>query len=1617
MEINLIKEIKSKLFRKLHNSHGFKGNLMLQELLDKEINSPFFLYELQAIIEEKNFSASAVLCLSLPLLKKLSPVEPEDWLYYLYNYALSKNFKDAVSIDLKPELNLSCEVFFKIFKVMCEYEKLIGNMNIWQTKYPLYLLSEEEINNLERKDEYSRFLRGFQKDYVYEMMKLNGELFNYNTLDHVCGVHFLAMFLARQLLEIKIPIDLGRVSGAAAGHDIGKYGCKGAELRRVPHLHYYYTDEWFKKHNINYIRNIAVNHSVWDLELENLSLEALILIYCDFRVKNAPNSNGNGAEMHIYTLKDSFDVILEKLENVDAQKENRYRRVYEKLKDFEDFLHSINICTDPHCTTKNTKKLQSPAYALLSGPQITSSMKNLTINHNINLMYLLRDEYSLNAILEQGRSETNWENLRQYIRVLDEYSTYFTQNQKLQTLDFLFELLTHEEDDIRRHCSTLIGRLIAVFDQTYGKELPKDVRIHEPVNTSYTLFAQYLNAMLYPSNKLIPVHKRWIGFNAKTMVASLFENISKANLKAYRDIVTNFYSIDNVGTFETQLYLLDTVKFISYEGFDSSALPLINFILMEVKKRNTEIRISALEALAEVIPKLPPEANCIDLIKTSLAKTTAKSKLPSENYLLKNIFKVLNMEDQELIYENYYIEDFNNVPDIFLSNLKSATSWILKKHQVDILLEYTLNTAPNTGLHTCIHFCNMLKVSEFETVRNKSGYSILKIMPILNASERNEVAIELLRGLEMDGQKFTEYIPPFLGRILLWLEPNELDEILDDLRAKIKNSRENVKILILKTIGVTISNYFLYENRFKEGRETYETRLKIMLSILLNGVGNYNSMVKEAAIITLGKDILGSKVLSLEEKLNIFKLTAKKLLTLISDDEKNRLLLLTNAATLNHIYRFISNYKFYCGEIEIDVPKKVAFFPGTFDPFSLGHKYIAKIIRDLGYEVYLAVDEFSWSKKTLPNLLRRILINLSICDEFNIYLYPESQQVNIGNPKDLQKMRESFNGIEVYFVSGSDVLLNASCYKSTEEENSIHTFPHIIFERGNTKKLQEAKALISGKVEVFTLPPNYSLISSSQIRSYIDKNRDISALVDPLVSQYIMENGFYQREPLDKLFTGAINFDFKFFEFISDELIALIKSHINVKEVDLLISSLSKKEAPKMVLIQDTATKDIIALSGMHWVRNNNLFHEVKDEAISSSLRQFSLGRIMLLDGIYINPKYKHNDMEQIILTETLAFAISKDYEYALFKPLCEELSNQALVETMTATGFKEIQTTSSFPVLMVNMTRPCILNLDIENIIKEPFRNNPKVKSVINTGRKRLQKAFMSLYPKDLLLCFNSQVLHQRMIKNICSENKVPTEILEPKAYGEAMCVPYGDILDRYVVPNTVTKSLHTEKYYNGEMSSFFIGQSPYYLTLRDQIKMIKSFNRPIFLVDNILHKGYRMKALDPLLNKEGVKVKKILCGILSGRGKDLMDMQNREVTSVYFIPRLRLWFNENAMYPFLGGDAIWRGDFPKRNLIPSINALLPYTYPVFIKDVTNHEVYNLSKICLENSIEILKVLEMEYHNLTNRTLTLHSLGEVITTPRSPDIGRGIEYDLSSRPSALVEKDLELLSRLANIL
>ncbi len=922
-----------------------------------------------------------------------------------------------------------------------------------------------------------------------------------------------------------------------------------------------------------------------------------------------------------------------------------------------------------------------------------------------------------------------------------------------------------------------------------------------------------------------------------------------------------------------------------------------------------------------------------------------------------------------------------------------------------------------------------MKVSGIEDVRNLAGQTLVNLMPCLSFEQRNDIAIELLRALEMEDYQFTKYIPYYLGQLILYLPPNELEELIDDLIEKIKQSDPKSSSLLLRTIGIAIANYPMYRERFSEKEKSYENRLCKMIGILLNGFVHYNLKVKQAAFRVIGREIFGSKHLSLEEKNHIFQLIAKKILTLLTPVNKEGLMFLISCTGLNYMYKFISDYNFFKGSINLKAPTRIAFFPGAFDPFSLSHKKIIKAIEALGFEIYLAVDEFSWSKRTQPHLFRKNIINISIADELNVYLFPGDLPINIANPDNLKILRENFPFSEVYIVVGTDVILNASAYQKNKRENSIHTFPHIVFDRITShtadekeKTIQEAIKEIRGKIIKLNLTPHYDEISSSQIRNNIDENRDISKLIDPLAQKYIYENSLYQREPQYKSIIQTISIDVQIVGDITpgliQELCQKIFSQYNQNEVSKKLVEFAHKLNPRILLLRDVDHNGmILGFSAFHWVRSSILFQEFSNNLISEYIRENAVGRTIVIDGIFTISKVENRseleNLEQVILSETLSFCIEKDYNYAVFRNILNTYPLDSLNENLKLMGFYELPfSDKDNPVSVVDMSKPCIVNLDTETIIKEPFDQNLNIKKSVIISRKKLLKSLTTFYPGNIVLPFNINIINQNIVKKICKINDVPTIPLTPRVLGKSMCVPFGKILHKLVVPNTVTKSLHTEKIFNSDIKSFEIDAFPNYMNLENQVKTIRSFDMPVILIDDYLHKGYRIRTLEPLFKKYDIKIKKMIVGALSGSGKEIATMLNRDVECAYFIPNLRLWFNESELYPFIGGDALRRKIRSQGNLVRSINLILPYTFPSFIKNISGKTIYNFSEVCIENALTILEALEDEYQSIQQRKLTLGHLGEVIIYPRYPDQGEDMNYSLNLSSSHYLKNDLELLRR-----
>ena len=1550
------------------------GNALL-----RAIETEGYMQRFTGLFSGARLRCADVLALCRPELETLCPGEPsEGWLAYAYDYARRLLYPEKTGAEpFAPGAVFLLSVLQVLFAAEAE---LLPHDPAWTFDF----LTDDELAGSPCAPSYQRFLRLWRREFVYELMRLGLEVTPYRTLEHIAGVHHIAVTAARALRKSGVAVDVALVSGAAAGHDLGKFGCRPGE--RVPYLHYFYTDQWFRRRRMTDIGHVAANHSVWDLEPDYLSVEALLLIYADFRVKQLHDAQGREIT-RISTLAEAFQVILDKLDDVDGEKQKRYTRVYARLEDFEQYMVSRGV--DVTMSGGDTPPLPEKHTSLMTDDEALRALTLRCVGHNMELMHRLTDQRSFARLLEEARGETDWRRLRAYLAVMESYSLYLHIPQKVQTLTFLYELLMHREGDIRRQAAALLGEIIAGFHAGYAKERPADIRPDPRAITDVDQWRLYLNKILYPDHKLMPQHRRWIGYTLKFAVGSLLSHCPGREERFLAPVFAYYRRPEDLDDY-TAFQLLDTAAALPDTAYTASrARQMTDFAAALSLRKDLTIRMAAVLLLDRLARLYTEDGRALEAVTA-----VPDGDSGTLRYLKQD---VLSQGAPLLLPEDV-------VSEIFLDNLKTATPWITKQGNLRLLTDFA-RSGKSPALHIATHLSNLIKVSDRVTVRHSAGNALLALAPRLTADQRNEVAVELCRGLELGQQEFTKYIPDYLGRFALWLPPAELDEVLDDLRVNLSSSDSRVTASVLDTVGVIYEAYDAYRSRFPETDDAYRRRRERLLGLLMRGLSGIDGATRQEALFVLGRRVFGSGELGRHEKRRAFMLTQRKLLSAQDEFPGEGLTFYYRAAMLGKLYRFITEERLFHKGFDFGAPRPVAFFPGTFDPFTLSHKGIVRAIRDQGFEVLLAIDEFSWSKKTQPYRLRRRIAAMAVADVFHVSIFPEDFPVNIANPENLHELRAAFPGRSVSIVVGSDVVLHASSYKKSVTPDSIHTFDHVVFRRTEPDAEPADYSCITGKVLELTLPPQLEEISSTRIREAVDANRDISNLIDPTVQEFIYRRGLYLREPQDKPVLRTE--DLSFLPASPETAEKFLRTMLSVPTAAALRTQIESRGDDVMVCRDTDGT--ILGAASYACLDSARLFARLGDPALSGLVRQNAGGRTLLISGLFVPRGERQSDLCQLLITEVLTLALSREFTYALYLPLEGAVSGYGR-QLLTLQGF--VPAGDSTDALAVDMRCPIVLSRNVDTAVKAPFSSSPRVLAAIAAAHRRLQAALTKLQPGSLVLSLSAGVIYHRLLQRITGRNGVPAEPTTPRVLGPDICVPYGKILRGVAVPNTVTKTLRTDKVYEPDLSTYSIEAYPDYSPLPDQVRTIHAFARPVILVDDMLHDGKRIRRLAPLLAETNTPVDQVLVGYLTGMGRDLMEQLGYDVDAIYYLPNLRLRFVESTLYPFIGGDTVRRSEALPGGLQPAVNRILPYAAPEYT-GMDDETAWELSLCCLENARDILLALETEFRSLYARNLTLSRLGEAVILPLCPDKGGCMTYDLSRAASTYLEGDIELLKRM----
>ena len=1497
-------------------------------------------------------------------LEETEKVPEKGWLNELYVRLVNHLFPDDTHAD-RP-LTKAQKLYLAVLEV------LIDQMDDAFDPLLDVLPFERDALTLSRvRKEYQQFEKAVADSHYLALMRMTREVTPFDIASHMIGVHNIALHTGIMAKRAGFSVDLPLLSAAAIAHDIGKYGCRDDEASKVPYFHYYYTWQWFCDNGMENIGYISANHSTWDLEFENLPIESLLLVYADFRVRGSRDENGR-ERITIHTLEEAYDIIFGKLANMTEEKRRRYLTVYIKLRDFERMLKDRGVPSELSDNTLLPVKTRDAA--LMSARETLGGLRSATLRGSVELMETVSVAPSFARLLEQAKTEKTHQQIRTYLSLFREYSTYMVNANKKKLLLLLYELLVHPDGDVRREAGEIMGEILAGSGPKYRKERPGGA--HQKTMTptmmalldeSVELWKHYLLLCLHPDRKYSPKHAFRIRNSLKIVCQKLFENCEeKDSEQLIRPLLDALYKAKGLDRFA----LVDSLcripfRFIPKRDYYHLLKTLEQFL--NEAGNNDELKIVVLQCL-QMLKEIPS-------LVESIGAIAARQDFSQEYYEW-----TLNYLKNIILERPYSAFTDEQRSAMFLTNQKNAVHWKIKIAQIGLLCEEAKRNA-SIAFRTALHFSNLLCVSEHLPVRESAGEHLIEIAPLLSVDQANEIAYDILREMETGEDQITRFIPPYIGRFLRLLPRNQLNETIDLLEKMTQGAAVKTACVGLEAVGALIVT-----RDEKEDPITYR-----LLSILMTGISHYEDQVHQAAMRVLCYTIFGNKNLPFGYRRKILLKVNKKLLTLLSEKRRNQLTLFNRSAMLNHLYRFIVEYEVNVGEFVIEKQKPVAFFPGTFDPFSEGHKKVVEKIRDLGFEVYLAIDEFSWSKKTVPKLLRRQIAAISTADQWDTYIFPDDIPINIAMPEDLKKLKSIFARRQLYLVVGSDVILHASAYRS-EKPGGAREYNHILFCRDKQHGPEDFSHILRGEVLIQTLPEFYESVSSTRIRDYVDRKLDISMLVNPIVQTYIYERALYVRAPETKGILPELDMTFRIFSEESDDMPVQMRKEM-------------KKYPKSLASLVTVRSSRKTAWVCAHTVGEAGLMDVLPTREMADKIRRNTAGNLLFIDSIRIPDAQGGGELFRMALNELLARNL-ESHTYAAC--LCSH-DDRKLKNVLQQIGF--VEAPGCRGVYLVDMRMPIAFVQDLKLQIKKPASDDAVFTSALERTRPKMRKALTGLFPGQLVLCFDSELLNQRLMERV-HRSSGAFELEDQKSLAEKMCVPYGRILSDTIVPQTVTKSLHVEKYFYQDLRQFDIREYPDYSPLRNQVKVLKSFHRPVLLVDDVLHNGYRIDKLDKVFLEEDFSPEKIIVAIMSGRGRDLMRLQNREVECEYYIPNLHYWMKESLLYPFVGGDSMENRPI-EAGMLPSINLILPYYYPNYMQDAPESAIVRLSAAALENAWSVMQALEQIHQKNYDTTLTIQRLGEVVARPRLPEQNSSVGFNFNMTASMYLEEKMLLLERI----
>jgi len=193
--------------------------------------------------------------------------------------------------------------------------------------------------------------------------------------------------------------------------------------------------------------------------------------------------------------------------------------------------------------------------------------------------------------------------------------------------------------------------------------------------------------------------------------------------------------------------------------------------------------------------------------------------------------------------------------------------------------------------------------------------------------------------------------------------------------------------------------------------------------------------------------------------------------------------------------------------VKIKTKKKIGFFGGCFNPPTIAHIELAKMVIDkcdLDELYFVPVGNF-YEKKGLIDIKYRIeMLEIAIkdCSKLKIEDIEKKYNYKLYAIDIFKMLSEKYKNDDIYFIMGADNFDKIAGWEKSEE--LINNYKYIIIER--EKKLKKTK----NEKNIFLKNEKFKEISSTDVRKRLEKNVTCQNIVNKGVEEYIKNKKIYK---------------------------------------------------------------------------------------------------------------------------------------------------------------------------------------------------------------------------------------------------------------------------------------------------------------------------------------------------------------------------------------------------------------------------------------------------------------------------------------------------------------------------